>query len=374
LTSLDKEIEKASSVIFTESYSMSIGEVLNLYKDGELDIHPEFQRVFRWSDEQKSKLIESLLLGIPLPSFFVSQRIEDGVWDVVDGVQRLSTIFQLTGDLRDEDDELLPRLELRATQYLPSLEGCVWEEPKKKQKELSQAQRLIIKRAKIDVKIIAARSGPTVKFDLFQRLNTLGSSLSPQETRNAIAVMIDVEFFEWLRDLAATDDFRDCVALSERLLDEKYDMELALRFILLRNLPLDEISSNFDITSFVTDGMTKIASSHTFDREQEEADFSQTFRLLRKAFAGECAFKRYDADKDDFVGPLVLSAFEVVGLGLGHHITEWREAKSPSQSILDLATIPWKEEKFVKGQGSGIRASSRLQMTLKRGRNLFKPE
>lgn len=75
---------------------MSIGEITSLYKDNELDIHPEFQRVFRWSLPQKSKLIESVLLGIPLPSIFVSQR-DDGVWDVIDGVQRLSTIFEFIG-------------------------------------------------------------------------------------------------------------------------------------------------------------------------------------------------------------------------------------------------------------------------------------
>ncbi len=64
----------------------------NLYTDNELDLHPEFQRFFRWKPSQKSRFIESLLIGIPIPSIFVYQR-EDGVWDVIDGVQRLSTIF-----------------------------------------------------------------------------------------------------------------------------------------------------------------------------------------------------------------------------------------------------------------------------------------
>nr|WP_230944622.1 DUF262 domain-containing protein [Burkholderia stagnalis] len=76
---------------------MSIGEILNLYKDKELDIHPEFQRVFRWGIQQKSRLIESLLLGIPLPSLYVSTN-DLGVWEVIDGVQRLSTIFEFMGD------------------------------------------------------------------------------------------------------------------------------------------------------------------------------------------------------------------------------------------------------------------------------------
>jgi len=92
MTSLLKQIEDARMQVHTDSYPMSIGELVNLYDDGELDIHPEFQRVYRWSEEQKSKLIESILLGIPLPSIFVAQR-KDGIWDVVDGLQRISTIL-----------------------------------------------------------------------------------------------------------------------------------------------------------------------------------------------------------------------------------------------------------------------------------------
>src|SRR5437870_10728564 len=86
---LKDEIAQRRAAIHTDGYPMSIGELINLYRDGELDIHPEFQRFFRWSNEQKSRLIESLLLGIPIPSIFVSQR-ENGVWDVIDGLQRLS--------------------------------------------------------------------------------------------------------------------------------------------------------------------------------------------------------------------------------------------------------------------------------------------
>ncbi|MFV4889500.1 DUF262 domain-containing protein [Acinetobacter baumannii] len=74
MTTLQEQIENARMQVHTDSYPMSIGELVNLYDDGELDIHPEFQRLYRWSDEQKSKLIESILLGIPLPSIFVAQR------------------------------------------------------------------------------------------------------------------------------------------------------------------------------------------------------------------------------------------------------------------------------------------------------------
>jgi uncharacterized protein with ParB-like and HNH nuclease domain len=71
-------------------------------------------------------LIESLLLGIPIPQIFVAQRA-DGVWDVVDGLQRLSTIFQFVGILLDENKKKLPALTLEATPYLSGLEGRRWE-------------------------------------------------------------------------------------------------------------------------------------------------------------------------------------------------------------------------------------------------------
>ena len=76
------EIELKSKEIITDSYSMSVGEIISMYNDGDLDIHPEFQRFFRWKDSQKSRLIESFLLNFLVPPIFVYQR-SDGVWDTV---------------------------------------------------------------------------------------------------------------------------------------------------------------------------------------------------------------------------------------------------------------------------------------------------
>ena len=165
-------------------------KISSLYKDKELDIHPEFQRIFRWSILQKTKLIESILLGIPIPSIFVSQR-DDGVWDVVDGLQRLSTIFEFMGILRDENNELLPGSQLVATDYLPSLLGKKWDsiDP---DMELDNALKIEFKRVKIDIKIgKEAQSDKNIKYELFQRINTLGSSLSDQEVRNCLLIMIN---------------------------------------------------------------------------------------------------------------------------------------------------------------------------------------
>ena len=70
-TNLQKEIAEKRTEFKSESYPMSIGELINLYEKGEIMINPDFQRYFRWTDIQKSRLIESILLGIPIPSIFV---------------------------------------------------------------------------------------------------------------------------------------------------------------------------------------------------------------------------------------------------------------------------------------------------------------
>lgn len=167
--SLQEEIDRQRGEIRTDGYSVSIGEWISIYEKAELDIHPEFQRFFRWTPRQKSRLIESILLGIPIPQIFVAQR-PDGVWDVVDGVQRLSTIFQFVGILRDEDGTTLPPLTLEATKYLPSMAGKRWEDADLPDLSLTPAQRLIVKRSKIDVSIILKESDEASKYELFHAL------------------------------------------------------------------------------------------------------------------------------------------------------------------------------------------------------------
>ena len=233
---LQEEIEQTRAEIRTDEYSMSIGELISVYGDKEIDIHPEFQRFFRWSEFQKSRLIKSIFLTIPIPPIFVAQR-KDGVWDVVDGLQRLSTIYELAGVLRDEDDNLLPPLVLEKTKYLPSLAGKKWEDPNDPEHSFTSDQRLLIKRAKIGVSIILRESDEKSKFELFQRLNTGGSPLSEQEVRNSILVMMDNNIYRWMRELSLDENFKGCISLTDRALEEQYDMDLLLRLLYLEIFP-----------------------------------------------------------------------------------------------------------------------------------------
>ena len=126
---LQEEIDTMSKSIKTDSYPMSIGELSALYKDGDLNISPIYQRMFRWDIEQQSALIESILLQIPIPPIYVYQS-EDGKWNLIDGQQRLSSIFKFMGilkkDKQDDEEtnkELFEREALTKTKFLPALEG-----------------------------------------------------------------------------------------------------------------------------------------------------------------------------------------------------------------------------------------------------------
>jgi len=361
------QINKKRREIKTDGYPVSIGEWSGMYERDELDIHPEFQRFYRWTLEQKSALIESILLGIPLPPIFVSQR-EDGVWDVVDGLQRLSTIFQFMGLLKDEDGRLMEPLELSGTKYLPALEKVRWEDNGNPKYALPKDLQLLIKRSKISASIVLKESDPTAKYDLFQRLNTGGSELSPQEVRNCLLVMLNKQLFEWLKTLPKFDPFIESTALSDRPLEEAYDIELALRFIVLAKIHEDEIRSIGDVGIFLTDRMTEIAQSKKFRRAPAKSLFEETFTILNEVL-GDNAFKRFATKKGRHEGGFLLSLYEVVGLGVAYNIAQG--TLCPKNEIADRAQSVWRQKAFTDWAASGVNASRRLPKLIPLGRKLF---
>ena len=359
------DVNQKRREIRTDGYAMSIGEWVSLYESEEIDIHPEFQRFYRWSEKQKTDLIESILLGIPIPPIFVSQR-SDGVWDVVDGLQRLSTIYQFMGVLKDDNGQIVPPLILTKTKYLPNLKGKKWDDSDDAENSLGKELRLIIKRSKINVSIILKESDETTKYDLFQRLNTGGSHLSPQEVRNCILVMLNKEFFLWLQNLSKYPAFQEAIALSDRPLEESYDVDLALRFIVFSLIDNEELSSVGDVGEFITDKMSSISKDTTFNKQKFEQLFKQTFDTICDEL-GDRAFKRYNAGKDKFMGGFLLSQYEVVAYGIafalneGHNVTDIREK---------IASI-WNNSDFTNWSGSGMTATRRLPRIIPLGRSLF---
>jgi Protein of unknown function DUF262 len=369
IDSLQAEIDKKRQEIRQDNYSMSIGELISLYERQEIEIHPEFQRFFRWNEYQKTRLIESIILGFPIPPIFVSQR-EDGIWDVVDGLQRLSTICEFIGILKDENGAKVKPLDLKATKYLPSLGGKRWEDPERPEGSdtgLTPAQRLSIKRARINVNILI-ESELSAKYELFQRLNTGGSIANPQEIRNCIVVSSNRDLYRWMKDLSCDENFQSCIALNEKSLEEQYDLEILSRFLVLRSIDPSDLKGLGDVDSFFTEHMVKIAENTNYDRQEEERAFKTTFARLGNSTRGE-SFRKYDPQKNKFSGGFLLAPFEAVALGIAYNYQQYVNIENIDfkEKIISL----WSNEEFTSGFGRGKDASNRLPKLIPFGRQFF---
>ena len=365
---LQSQIDQARAEIKTDGYAQSISEWISLYEQNEIHISPAFQRFFRWTLEQKSNLIESILLGIPIPPIFVAQR-KDNVWEVIDGLQRLSTIYEFVGVLKDKDGNYKPPLELASTKYLPSLEGTFWEQLDENGKEtensLNSDQRLLIKRSKIGVSILLTADDGKSKYELFQRLNTGGSALSDQEVRNAIMVMLDEEFFNKVSDMAEYGPFKECVSITENSISQRYDLELVTRFIVLKNASEEELSTVGDLNQYLTDRLVDIINNKELDIDKEANEFRATFDALSEDL-GSDSMKRWNSKKGRFEGGFVISAFEIVALGVAYNIDCIDKIKG---QLREMTQKLWEKEQFTSS--GGVRASTRIPQTITLGRTFY---
>lgn len=363
---LENQIREARLTIKSDGYPMSVGEVTNLYRDGELKIRPEFQRFFRWTTLQKSRLIESILLGIPLPSIFVAQG-ENGVWELVDGLQRISTILQVQGELRDRNGEILPPLVMQGTKYLPSLEGRSWTGIG--DLGLTEAQRIDIKRSKLDIKIIQRESSPQAKFDLFQRLNNFGTPLSAQEMRSALLVSVSPDFFAWLEALASHPSFVECTQLSEKLVDERFDIELVIRFLVLHAWREDRLTTTYlrDLPQVLDDESVSLALLHPLMADHLASVFKRTFDFIATHGADD-VFRRWNIVKGEFHGSFLATSFEVFGLGLGYLISKGAPFR---EDLISIVKEFWSRPMMQKGFATGKSTEARLAQFMPEGRRML---
>jgi len=364
-STLESEIAAARLEISADTISMSITELTSLYKEGTLVIRPEFQRLFRWSREQKSRLVESVLLGIPLPSLFVAQS-ELGTWELVDGLQRVSTLLELQGVLVGASGALVPELILDETKFLPRLARHTWSggsgnEP------LSEAQKLDIRLARLDIKVIKRSSDPKAKFDLFQRLNSFGSALTGQEIRSAMIAGTNSDALAWLTKLARNEDFVTCAALSDRLIEEQYDLELVLRFLMLHNRKITGRSGLTDFSARLNDWSVDFATAFPQNAPALREVFEVTFGSLAQ-HGGEDIFKKWDPVRSAFRGGFSNTSFEVFALGLAYCIAN---GKAHNEEYLDLARKFWSSPEMVNRFATGLATADRFVKTIPLGRELL---
>ena len=366
---LNAEIENARKDIVSDGYEMSLGEVINLYKDTELKINPEFQRLFRWDITRKTRFIESILLSIPIPPIFVFQD-DDGNWELIDGLQRLSTVLEFTGNLIGSDGKAVDPSALEGTKFLPSLADMHWQTWKEGDKSIDKALQLQIRRARIRVEILLKESDVNAKFELFQRLNTGGANLSPQEVRNCVAVMVNPEYYTMLKTLAIDPSFQTTTAQTENAIEKQANVELVLRFFAFRNHPY---VPGLDVHEYLDEALIEMAEPDSaVDWEAESKCFKTTFSMLNDALSDN-AFKRWDGAS--FSGKFLMSMFETVAFGISQNLDGLKnmENEDATSFIVDRSKQLWSDVDFTNNSGAGVRGTTRLAKLLPMAVEKFKP-
>ena len=350
---LEEQLQNKRREISTDKLSMSVGELSSLYESGDLIIRPSFQRLFRWEQEQRTRLIESFLLRIPIPPIFVSTD-EDGKWEVIDGLQRISTLLQLQGLLPDQ-----PPLVLDGTQYLPDLDGAAWGDEGDFQ--LGDSQKRDLLRSRVDVTIIERASDASAKFDLFQRLNSLGSILSGQEIRNAILQSISPEVADWVNKLSENPAFKATITVGEKEKKQAYDQELVLRFLALHSLDVSSLSSSGYLTTLLDNFVITLCGYGDEHLDRLENIFTSTFEYFEEAQNPDI----FKIERDGtVVNRLSITAFEILALGVGNWFA------SNSSPRMSAAQYFERVRSQLDSKSSGKSAEQRMKQTIPKGRYL----
>lgn len=222
---LSGEIDEMRNSLTTDHMDMSFGELTGMYERGELVIDPSFQRLYRWTPEQKTRFVESIILGIPIPPIFVAED-KNGAWELVDGLQRISTILSFFGLLRNTKTRGVNDWCFVEAPLLPSLEGF-------SAKTLPSRYVLNLKRAVCRVEVIKWNSKWDMRYELFNRLNTGGSILNEQEIRNCIFRGGLKKFYAFIDEAKNNETFRKVTALSSKQKQRLVDEDLIVRYVAL---------------------------------------------------------------------------------------------------------------------------------------------
>ena len=276
--------------------SFSLRNVVDLISEGSLDLAPDFQRLQVWGPVQKVQLIESVLLQIPLPAFYFAED-PTGVMQVVDGVQRLSTINDfVTGDPSRGGGFPLVGLE-----YLSDVRG-------KRFNDLPAVWKRRIHNTQIVAHVIEPSTPAAVMYDIFRRINTGGTPLRAQEIRHCVSKQRSRAF---LKELARTTAFDHATRGGLKNHRRMVDRELALRFVAFWYRGPDRYSRSDSLESFllrVTRSLDDKLDIDDLALVDIRSAFERGLTLAQEVF-GEHAFRKWPTGVDR-LAPINRALFE----------------------------------------------------------------
>lgn len=290
--------------------NFTIRELYNQITEKELDLAPDFQRSFVWEHRRQVRLIESLLLGIPLPAFYFNQDSQ-GAFQVIDGVQRLTTVKLFMSNVLTLQDTHL--------EYLKHMQGLTYD-------TLDAPIRRSFAGTQIVAHVIEPQTPDEVKYDIFNRVNTGGSPLTAQEIRHC---MSKAPSRNLLRSLVERESFDEATAFAfwskdpegQRIRDNRRmaDREMALRFCAFRNTSIADYERANSLDGFLLEFTRRIDSGDI--AEVDLIGLKEAFErsmINCRGILGNAAFRRW-APGAVRRGPINRAVFESQALALANY-------------------------------------------------------
>ena len=310
---IQEQIENNRRSVSFDSYDITVRQLFDMIQEGLIDIAPEYQRHFVWDTTRQSQLIESLILGIPVPNLFMATN-KDSSWEVIDGLQRLTTLVNFLGDIRliKKTNANGTKLKLGGLEKLDTINSCEFE-------DLPKSIQLMFMTRPIRVTVLNDRSDFELRYDLFERLNTGGVTLHPQEIRNCVYLG---KFKDFIVECAKNEDFINVVKMTEKAERTGNREELILKFFAYFE---DRDVFVHSVKEFLNDYMEK-KTEHFPEQQDYKVLFEETFGRLRELLPeGIVRGNRKN------ITPLVL--FEAISVATADII------RNGNQRILDSAKL-----------------------------------
>lgn len=302
---LDRETRKVDF----DSFDISVKELVSMSDEGIIDIAPEYQRQFRWPEENQSRLIESVFLGIPVPSLFMAAN-KDGTWELIDGVQRLNSLIHFVGS-----EEQIKKFGFESPLVLENL-SVLTEYNGSSFNELPQTLKLKFALRPLKVTTLSDKSDLKVRFDLFERLNTGGIKLTDQEIR---ACVFRGQFNDFINELAENENFQSVVNLPKAKLKDGTRHELILKFFAYKN---EREKFDHSVVGFLNDYMAE--ASNSFNYRKNRNLFEKTFEILANELPN--GIKRGNRQTTPY------NLFEAVAVGAADAIEEGADIRGKNVS------------------------------------------
>lgn len=253
--------------------TVNLGSLIEQLENDEIDLQPDFQRAADvWDNVKKSRLIESILLGLPLPSFYFSEDPVSQKLSIIDGLQRICAIRDFV--LKEDEP-----LKLEGLQFLKNFEGLTFS-------QLARPEVKRIKSLKITMNTLRKGTPLDVKYIIFQRVNTAGEPLTPQEMRHALNQGPAAIF---IKELANMESFKKATNYSVKS-KRMQDRDFVNRFVAFFIGYQDYMG---DLDMFLNDKMGELNKMTPAQRNDIRVSFDKAMECCYEIFKKDTFRKRY---------------------------------------------------------------------------------